>query len=197
MPQPSEQGPSCPSDAARDLITLHETHVRLLDGDGVLIRPLTVKDGALYPDFLKDITSDDLRLRFFAPMRELSAEMIDKLIHYDPANAMAFIAIEESSGKMLGVVRLHDDNSGKNGEFAILVRSRLKGHGLGWLLMKHMIAYAKEKGLETVRGQVLGENATMLMMCAELGFHACDDPDERGVRLVTLPLAEVPALHHH
>lgn len=177
-----------------DLVTLHDTHVVSLLGERVLIRPLKVADGALYPDFLKDVTGEDLRLRFFAPMRELSKEMIDKLIHYDPENAMAFIAIEESSGKMLGVVRLHDDNSGKHGEFAILVRSRLKGHGLGWLLMKHMIAFAKEKGLETVRGQVLAENATMLLMCSELGFHAYDDPDERGVRMVELPLAEVPAL---
>jgi len=176
--------------------TLHDTHVVLLDGDRVLLRPLKVADAALYPDFLKDVTTDDLRLRFFAPMRALSPEMIDKLTHYDPAHAMAFIAIEENSGRMLGVVRLHDDNSGKNGEFAILVRSQLKGHGLGWLLMKHMIAYAKDKGLATVRGQVLTENATMLTMCAELGFHAADDPDERGVKLATLPLDEVPALAH-
>ena len=28
---------------------------------------------------------------------------------------------------MLGVVRLHDDASGEGGEFAILVRSHLKG----------------------------------------------------------------------
>jgi hypothetical protein len=33
-------------------------------------------------------------------------------------------------------------------------------------------------------------------MCGELGFHATDDPDERGVKLMTLPLAEVPALAH-
>ena len=83
---------------------------------------------------------------------------------------------------MLGVVRLHDDAGGENGEFAILVRSRLKGHGLGWLMMKHMIAYAKDKGLKTVHGQVLAENTTMLQMCGELGFHAADDPDERGVK---------------
>jgi RimJ/RimL family protein N-acetyltransferase len=193
------QPPPAPLSAAgsqTDLNTLHDTHVVLLDGDRVLLRPLTVADGALYPDFLKDVTSEDLRLRFFAPMRGLSPEMIDKLIHYDPANAMVFIAIEESSGRMLGVVRLHDDPSGHNSEFAILVRSRLKGRGLGWLLMKHMIAYAKEKGLDTVHGQVLAENSTMLTMCAELGFHATDDPDEKGVRLMTLPLAEVPKLAH-
>ncbi|MDI1346774.1 MAG: GNAT family N-acetyltransferase [Pseudolabrys sp.] len=170
-----------------------ERHVTLLTGEKVLIRPLKVPDAGLYPDFLSDVTAEDLRLRFFAAMREVSAEMIDKLIHYDPVTAMAFVAIEEQSGRLLGVVRLHDDASGENGEFAILTRSHLKGHGLGWLMMKHMIAYAKDRGLKTVRGQVLGENATMLQMCGELGFHSTDDPDERGVKLVELPLAEVPA----
>jgi RimJ/RimL family protein N-acetyltransferase len=168
-----------------------ERHVTLRTGEKV--RPLTVADATLYPDFLSDVTAEDLRLRFFAAMREVSAELIDKLIHYDPANAMAFVAIDEQSGRLLGVVRLHNDASGENGEFAILTRSHLKGHGLGWLMMKHMIAYAKDKGLKTVRGQVLGENATMLQMCGELGFHSADDPDERGVKLVELPLAEVPA----
>ncbi len=171
-----------------------ERHVVLRDGENVLIRPLRPEDGTLYPDFLVEVTADDLRLRFFAPMREVSHELIDKLTHYDPQHAMAFIAIAEASGKMLGVVRIHDDASGEGGEFAILVRSQLKGHGLGWLLMKHMIAYAQDKRLKTVHGQVLSENSTMLTMCAELGFHVADDPGERGVKVVTLPLEELPAL---
>lgn len=168
-------------------------HVTTRAGEKVFIRPLAVEDAALYPDFLAAVTADDLRLRFFAPMREVSHEMIDKLIHYDPKQAMAFVAIEEASGNLLGVVRLHDDPGGGSGEFAILLRSHLKGHGLGWLMMKHMIANAKDKGLKTVRGQVLTENATMLQMCGELGFHIADDPLERGVKDVTLPLDEVPA----
>jgi acetyltransferase len=60
--------------------------------------------------------------------------------------------------------------------------------------MKHMIACAKDKGLKTVHGQVLAENATMLLMCNELGFHVANDKFERGVKVVTLPLDEVPAL---
>ena len=168
-------------------------HLKLRDGTAVLFRPLKPEDAALYPDCLSEITPEDLRLRYFAAMREVSPELIDKLVHYDPQHAMASIAIEEATGRMLGVVRLHDDPGDKNGEFAIIVRSHLKGHGLGWLMMKHMIAYAKDKGLKIVRGQVLAENRTMLQMCGELGFHAADDPDERGVKLVTLPLAEVPA----
>lgn len=174
-----------------------EHHVTLRDGEKVLIRPLKLEDAALYPDFLADVTADDLRLRFFAPLREVSHELIDKLIHYDPQHAMAFIAIAEVNNRMLGVVRLHDDAGDDGGEFAILVRSHLKGQGLGWLLMKHMIAYAQEKGMETVHGQVLTENATMLQMCTELGFYVVDDADERGVKVVTLQLHELPALTAH
>ncbi len=174
-----------------------ERQVVLRDGTPVLFRALKPEDAALYPNFLKEVTADDLRLRFFAVMRGVSNELIDTLIHYDPAHAMAFIAIEEQSGRMLGVVRLHDDPNGNDAEFAILVRSRLKGHGLGWLMMKHMIAYAKTKGLKTVRGQVLAENSTMLTMCVELGFHIADDPGERGVKQVTLSLDEVPAEATH
>jgi RimJ/RimL family protein N-acetyltransferase len=173
---------------------LLESHAVLRDGEKVLIRPLKPEDATLYPDFLAEVTADDLRLRFFAPMREMSHGLIDKLTHYDPEHAMAFIAIAEASNRMLGVVRLHDDPGGDGGEFAILVRSRLKGHGLGWLMMKHMIAYAQEKGLETVHGQVLAENTTMLQMCTELGFHVADDAGERGVKVVTLSLHELPAL---
>ena len=172
---------------------MRERHVTLRDGEKVLLRPLRPEDGALYPDYLSEVASDDLRLRFFAPMRQVSPKLIDRLIHYDPQKAMAFIAIAEASGRMLGVVRLHDDAEGDSAEFAILLRTRLKGHGLGWLMMKHMIANAKEKGLKTVQGQVLAENVTMLQMCEELGFHTADDPLERGVKVVTLPLAEVPA----
>jgi len=169
-----------------------ERHVTLRDGAKVYFRPLKPGDAVLYPDFLAEVTRQDLRLRFFETMREVSPALIDKLIHYDPARAMAFIAIEERSGKMLGVVRLHDEPNGKDAEFAILLRSHLKGHGLGWLMMTHMIAYAKGHGLKTVQGQVLSENTTMLTMCGELGFHIAED-EERGVKHVTLPLDEVPA----
>ena len=98
----------------------------------VLIRQLVAEDAALYPDFLSDVTAQDLRLRFFGSMREVSDALLDKLIHYDPARAQwpsLHTLPDERSRKMLGVVRLHDDASGESAEFAILVRSRLKNHG--------------------------------------------------------------------
>ena len=161
-----------------------ELHKTIPGGERVLIRRARPEDVALYGDFLADVSAEDLRLRFFADVAELSAAEIDKLAHLDYRHEMAFIALDEDTGHMLGLVRLKDELDEKTAEFAILVRSRLKGHGLGWLLMQRVMDYAKEKGLRRVYGDVLVENTAMLQMCAELGFYAEDmGPDIRRVVL--------------
>src|SRR6266852_4225179 len=158
-------------------------------GERVLVRQARPEDAALYPDFLADVSAEDLRLRFFARIAELSAAESDKLSHLDYSHEMAFIALDENTGRMLGLVRLKDELDEQTAEFAILVRSRLKGHGLGWLLMRRVIDYGEEKGLRRVYGDVLVENTTMLQMCAELGFHAEDMGSD--IRRVVLDLEEI------
>lgn len=170
-----------------DLDTLVH-HDVLPDGTRVLMRPLRPDDAALYPDFVQRVTLEDARLRFFSAISELSDERIAELTRLDYERAMAFIAIDEASGKMLGVIRLHLDNDRAGGEYAVIVRSALKGHGLGWLLMQRMIEYARMIGLKRVHGQVLAENTTMLHMCEHLGFHVADDPHAKGIKIVTLDL---------
>src|ERR1700720_4580887 len=165
-----------------------ESHETLPGGERVLIRGARPEDVALYPDFLADVSAEDLRLRFFARVAELSAEESDKLSHLDYRHEIAFIALDENTGQMLGLVRLKDELDEKTAEFAILVRSRLKGHGVGFLLMRHVIDYAKEKGLRRVYGDVLVENTTMLQMCAELGFHVVEDVAS-DIRRVALDLS--------
>ncbi|HTT48182.1 MAG TPA: GNAT family N-acetyltransferase [Pseudolabrys sp.] len=171
-------------------VGLSEWHETTRGGERVLIRRLRPDDMRLYPDFLDDVSAEDLRLRFFARIAELSAEEIEKLAHLDFAHEMAFVALDEASGRMLGLVRLKDELDEETAEFAVLVRSRLKGHGLGWLLMRRVIDYAKDKGLRRVYGDVLVENTTMLKMCAELGFHG----EDRGsnLRRVVLNLKTIP-----
>jgi acetyltransferase len=101
---------------------------------------------------------------------------------------MAFVAIDESRDELLGVVRLHSDANYQSGEYAILLRSDLKGQGLGWKLMELMIDYARREGLERIEGQVLSENTAMLRMCSELGFHLAHDRDDPSVMVATLSL---------
>lgn len=166
-----------------------ERHDILHGGTRVLVRPLTPEDAALYPQFARDLAPEDIRLRFFAPLAELSEARIAELTHVDYDRAMAFIAIDETTAKMLGVVRLHLDEDRKAGEYAVIVRSALKGHGLGWLLMQRIIEYARAIALPRIYGQVLAENTTMLRMCAELGFRVTHDTSANIMR-VTLNLAE-------
>jgi acetyltransferase len=99
---------------------------------------------------------------------------------------MAFIAVEEASGKMLGVVRMNADANYERGEYAILVRSDVKGRGLGYLLMQMIIEYARAEGLKTIEGQVLSENTRMLEMCRELGFSVSPDPHDADTCVVKL-----------
>jgi acetyltransferase len=101
---------------------------------------------------------------------------------------MAFIAIEQSSGNMLGVVRLHADANYDKGEYAVLVRSDLKGRGLGYLLMQLIIEYGRAEGLKMIEGEVLAENTAMLAMCKKLGFDITADPRDPDTCVVTLAL---------
>jgi len=89
---------------------------------------------------------------------------------------------------MLGVVRLHSDADFDTAEFAILVRSDQKRHGLGWQLMQLIIAYARAQAIHTVHGQVLQENSAMLDMCRNLGFQVKADPEDPSLVVVTLSL---------
>ena len=160
----------------------------LPDGTTLLVRPVRPEDEELYPPFFAAVTQQDLRLRFFAPVKEFSHTFIARFTQIDYARAMAFIAINEATGEMLGVVRLHSDADFDTAEFAILVRSDQKGHGLGWQLMQLIIAYARAQAIRSVHGQVLQENAAMLDMCRNLGFQVKADPEDPSLVVVTLPL---------
>jgi acetyltransferase len=160
----------------------------LRDGTGIIVRPVRPEDEPLYGPFFAAVTQQDLRLRFFAPVKEFGHTFIARFTQIDYARAMALLALEASSGNMLGVVRLHADANYERGEYAILIRSDLKGRGLGYLLMQLIIEYARAEGLRIIEGQVLSENIAMLEMCRELGFHVASDPDEPDICIVQLAL---------
>ena len=165
-----------------------ECRVALADGRRIFVRPLRPEDEAMVRAFFDRVTPEDLRLRFFAPVKDFSHAFIARLTQLDYGRAMAFAAIDEASGELLGVVRIHADANYERGEYAILLRSDLKGKGLGWELMQLIIRYARSEGLRLIEGQVLRENSVMLQMCRELGFRAEADPEDPVICMVTLPL---------
>lgn len=165
----------------------------ILDVGSVLIRPIRPEDERLYETFLRHVTPADIRLRLFAPHKDFSHKFLARLTQIDYAREMAFVVIAQSSGDLLGVARFAADPDYERAEYAVIVRSDLKGRGLGWLLMQHLIAYAKATGIAELFGTVLTVNTGMLKMCRELGFVSTPEPGDYSLRHVVLKLETEPS----
>lgn len=157
-------------------------------GQSVIVRPVRPEDEALFLTFFRSVSAEDLRLRFFAPVRDFNHAFLAKLTQLDYARAIAFVAIDAETGLMLGAVRLHADANHESGEYAILIHGDRKGTGLGHALMQLMIDWAKVEGLSRVEGTVLRENRPMLAVCKHLGFTTRPDKEDGGVVKVSLKL---------
>lgn len=155
----------------------------------VLIRPIRPTDAELYPDFLARVSPEDMRLRFLTPMRTISHELLVRLTQLDYDRDIAFVALEQPSGALAGIVRYSADPDLVNAEYGILVRSDLKRHGLGRALMQHLIDYARAEGVRHIEGIVLRENEPMLTLCKTLGFDVVEDPVEPMLLRAVLPVA--------
>jgi len=177
-----------PRFAIRPYPSQWEQDLTLLNGDVVYSRPVRPEDEALYDDFFTKVEPEDIRLRFFTPKPDLSHRFLARLTQIDYSRAMAFVALDPESGELLGVVRIHADADHETAEYAVMVRSDLKGRGLGWALMQLIIEFARKDGLKEIHGEVLRSNVNMLAMCKDLGFAQITSQDDPDVMTVTLSL---------
>jgi acetyltransferase len=174
--------------AVRPYPSQWEGQLLLKNGRPIAVRPMRPEDEPAIVKFLGRVGAEDLRLRFFHAVKEFSHQFVGRLTQLDYARAMAFVALDTETGEIMGVARLHSDSRYESAEYAVLIRSDLKGNGLGWTLMQLLIEYAATEGLKSLSGQVLTENTTMLAMCRELGFRVKTDPNDAGIALVSLDL---------
>jgi acetyltransferase len=107
-----------------------------------------------------------------------------------PATAGAAGGADAADGpaeETLAVVRAVTDPDNDGAEFGIVVRSDLKGGGLGRLMMERLIDYQRARGTRMLLATALKENARMIELARELGFTVSDDAADPGT--VTLSLA--------
>ncbi|WP_299391630.1 bifunctional acetate--CoA ligase family protein/GNAT family N-acetyltransferase [Pelagibius sp.] len=171
-----------------------EQTVAMPDGTEIFIRPLRPTDAAGLRHAFRQLDPEDVRMRFFATIKDLSDDMLARLtqLDYDREMALAAFTSQDSGHQGLGVVRLAADPDNRRAEFAVLVRSDIKRQGVGSVLMEAILDYARERGIGEICGSVLAENAAMLALCRKLGFAAT--PAGEGTVAVRLQLLEDPAL---
>ena len=158
-------------------------------GRALMLRPIRPEDEPQHAAFVERLDPLDMRLRFFYSRRSIGHTEMARLTQIDYEREMAFIATAaDAAGReeTLGVARAVADPDNEQAEFAIVVRSDLKGGGLGELLMRKLITHFRSRGTRRMVGDVLKENERMLELARHLGFEvdpSAPDPDTTRVVL--------------
>ena len=142
------------------------------EGRKVLLRPIKPEDGAQHLEFFNALDPEDIRYRIFMQIRELPPAQLARLTQIDYDREMAFIATCESEPgrfETLGVARAIVDPDNISAEFAIIVRSDLKGRGLGKILLRKLIEYCRARGTKQIVGDALADNARVLGLVRHFG----------------------------
>ncbi len=160
------------------------------EGRPLLLRPIRPEDGPAHLAFFDALTPDDVRYRMFVRIRELTASQLARFTQIDFDREMAFIATRDGAdgrAQTLGVARVVADPDNVAAEFAVTVRSDLKGHGLGRTLMEKVIAYCRTRGTREIVGEALPQNTRVIRLARSLGFEVTPAPEDGTMRL-RLPL---------
>jgi acetyltransferase len=173
-------GPATASGEARLAVRPYPSELEertvLADGRDVVLRPIRPEDEPAHQAFFAHLSPEDIRFRFFGLVSSLPHSEMARYTQIDYDREMAFIATSpaaDGAPETLGVVRIATDPDNERAEFAIVIRSDLKGRGLGRKLMEKIIRYCRSRGTGMIVGQVLRDNATMLGLAESLGFRRC------------------------
>ncbi len=143
------------------------------NGAPLLLRPIRPEDGPAHLAFFDALTPDDVRYRMFVRIRELQPSQLARFTQIDYDREMAFIATRPNAdgvAETLAVGRVVADPDNITAEFAVTVRSDLKGMGLGKIMMQKLIDYCRARGTREIVGEALPQNSRITGMVKKLGF---------------------------
>jgi acetyltransferase len=152
--------------------TKYVTPWKLKDGTEVILRPIRPEDEPIELEFIRGLSTETSRFRFFQIIKDLPHEALVRFCNIDYDREMAFIA-ETREGERrteIGVARLILEANKKRGEFAVVIADKYQRSGLGTKLVDMLIGVAKEKGIESMYGIIMHENLKMIRLCEKLGF---------------------------
>ncbi len=169
---------------------LEET-LSLPDGQTLLIRPVRPEDEPGYQKIFAGLTEEEIRLRFLHPMNTMSHSLAARLTQIDYDREMSLVVEGKNQAgekELYGVVQISADPDKERAEFAILLRHDMTGLGLGPMLLRRIIDYARGQGIGELFGDVLNDNKAMLKLCRVFGFKVTSDREDPEIKQVTLEL---------
>lgn len=162
------------------------------DGAALTMRRIGPDDFDRARTFLQTLSFGSRYFRFGRGRFVYPDEELRRICEPDPSSREHLIVVTRVDGVevMAGSARYVVASDGRRCEFAVVVLDDWQHHGLGRRLMLALIEVARGHGLETMYGEVLGSNRTMLEFIQRLGFRHAPGSEERQIKTLVLSLQQ-------
>lgn len=147
-----------------------EGDVVLADGDVAHLRPIRPDDGDRLVEFHEHLSTESIRRRFFTVRPHLRPKEVEHFTNVDYRGRLALVV--ESGGRFCAVARYERERETDRAEVAFVVTDAVQGKGIGTLLLEHLAAAARRRGIGHFVAQTLGNNHAMVDVFARAGFPA-------------------------
>jgi GNAT superfamily N-acetyltransferase len=150
-----------------------EEHV-LADGTKITLRLIRPEDGEALRLGFSRLSPTSRYRRFLSGISELSDDMVRYFTEVDGVNHLAMVATTDSLDLKteigLGVARMiRLEGEPTVAEAAVTVSDDAQRRGIGRLLVRAVAEAALERGVQTIRAEVLATNAPMRRLLDEVG----------------------------
>jgi len=176
---------------------LIHSNVQLFAGAGGGARSLGIQDGrevrlrAARPDdapavqqFVRSLSEMSRRNRFFAPLRELTPDQLDRVTRTTDPRELALVAETFDGGepRIVGLAQ-HALCEPPNAEFALVVGDDHQRKGIGMRMIGMLADHAACAGVAALVGFVRYDNWPMLTLLARLGFEFLNNEEPQVIRV--------------
>ena len=150
----------------------------LKDGRRVLVRPIRPDDVERNADFLNELSPPRKHLLFLGGIARLSDDQLRRLCNLDYAHDMAYVALDAATQRQVGVCRYAGADAAQGAEISVAVADDWQHQGLAKLLLRHLIDYAKARGVTRLYSMDSNANTRMRALARKVGFSETPDPDD-------------------
>jgi GNAT superfamily N-acetyltransferase len=162
----------------------------IVAGQSVSIRPMHASDSVMEGEFVRNLSIDTKHYRFLGGVKELPPAELKLLCDVDGQHSMAFVATVQKDGheEQIGVSRYAEGSRRNAREMAVTIADEWQHKGLGLLLARRLISYARGHGVTQLYSVDLADNSAMRNLANDLGMSVRSNPDEPNQVIYTLSL---------
>ncbi len=140
----------------------------LTDGGTAHVRAIAPDDADRLRGFHAGLSKETVYNRFFAYRPSLSDADVARFTQVDHDDRVALVATLQTA--IIGVVRYDRLPGSADAEVAFVIDDAHQGRGLGAVLLEHLAAAARERGVDRFVADVLPTNRAMLTVFRSAGY---------------------------